>query len=138
MASQELKDMMNQAIAREMKVCIQYMWQHVLVKGKRAKFISDELRLIAISEMMHAEKIAERLVYLGDKPTTKPDEIDIEGNELEMLEKDVKEEEHAIDMYKKIIKMSNDEGDSTTRILFEQILAEEEAHHNSFLTLIGE
>jgi len=29
------------------------------------------------------------------------------------------------------------EGDSTTRILFEQILADEEKHHGEFLTLLG-
>ncbi|MCI4626406.1 MAG: hypothetical protein L3V56_10650, partial [Candidatus Magnetoovum sp. WYHC-5] len=101
-------------------------------------FISNEIRLIAMAEMIHAEKIAERLVYLGDKPTTEPAKVDIEGTEIEMLEKDVKEEEFAIDMYKKIIKMANDEGDSTTRLLFEQILAEEETHHNTFKTLLGD
>lgn len=138
MAGQELKEFLNKAIARELKVAIQYMWQHVLIKGKRAKFISAELRAAAIGEMMHAEKIAERLVYLGGKPTTQPDPVDIDGNENEMLLKDVKEEEHAIEMYKKIIALASQEGDSTTRLLFEQILAEEEAHHSAFLTLLGE
>ncbi|KJR43106.1 Ferritin, Dps family protein [Candidatus Magnetoovum chiemensis] len=137
MASQELKSMLKRAIARELKVSIQYMWQHILIKGPRAKFIGTEFRKIALNEMMHAEKIAERLDYLGEKPPTVPDPIDIDGDEKEMLQKDLEEEQLAIDMYKKIIKMANDEGDSTTRLLFEQILSEEEIHHKDFMTLLG-
>ncbi|MGD0550574.1 MAG: ferritin, partial [Candidatus Bathyarchaeia archaeon] len=33
MASAKLLDMLNQAIARELQVSIQYMWQHVQWKG---------------------------------------------------------------------------------------------------------
>ncbi|MEO5361634.1 MAG: ferritin-like domain-containing protein [Nitrospirota bacterium] len=138
MASAELKSIMNEAIARELKVSIQYMFQHIMIKGKRAKFIGSELRAIAIAEMLHAEKIAERLVYLGEIPTTTPKPVDITGTEMEIIQKDIDEEASAIELYKKIIKMANDEGDSTTRLLFEQILAEEELHHQTFQTLLGE
>ncbi|MCG6550720.1 MAG: ferritin-like domain-containing protein [Candidatus Magnetominusculus sp. LBB02] len=138
MASAELKKLMNEAISRELKVSIQYMFQHIMIKGKRAKFIGTELRAIAIAEMLHAEKIAERLVYLGEVPTTTPAPVDITGTEQEIIKKDVAEEEFAIALYKKIIKQANDETDSTTRLLFEQILAEEELHHQTFQTLLGE
>ncbi|MBF0338592.1 MAG: ferritin-like domain-containing protein [Nitrospirae bacterium] len=138
MASNALMDMLNQAIARELKVSIQYMFQHIMIKGKRAKFIGAEFRAIAIAEMLHAEKIAERLHYLGRTPTTVPETPDIEGTEQEMLQKNINEELAAIELYKRIIKLANDEADSTTRILFEQILAEEELHHNTFTTLLGE
>ncbi|MBF0537469.1 MAG: ferritin-like domain-containing protein [Nitrospirae bacterium] len=139
MASKELMDMLNQAIAREIKVSIQYIFQHIMIKGKRAKFIGAELRAISIAEMMHAEKIAERLHYLGKTPTTMPDTApDIEGTDQEMLQKDINEELAAIDLYRRIISLANQEGDSTTRILFEQILAEEETHHQTFTTLLGE
>ncbi|KWT82797.1 ferritin-like domain-containing protein [Candidatus Magnetominusculus xianensis] len=138
MASAELKNIMNEAIARELKVSIQYMFQHIMIKGKRARFIGSELRAIAIAEMLHAEKIAERLVYLGEIPTTTPKPVDITGTEMEIIQKDIDEEASAIELYKRIIKMANDEGDSTTRLLFEQILAEEELHHQTFQTLLGE
>ena len=55
----------------------------------------------------------------------------------EMLEFDAKAEEEAIDLYKEIIKQAASEGDSTTRLLFEEILAEEEDHHDAFTTLLG-
>ena len=72
MASKELLELLNSAIAREIQVSIQYMWQHVQWKGVKAFSIKDELRKIAITEMKHAEAIAERLVYLGGEPTTTP------------------------------------------------------------------
>ena len=75
MASKELQDMLNKGIAREIQVSIQYMWQHVLWKGVKGFAVKDELKEIAITEMKHAEAIAERLAYLGGKPTTKPDPI---------------------------------------------------------------
>lgn len=65
MASKDLLDLLNKAIARELQVSIQYMWQHVQWRGVKGFAVKDELKNIAISEMKHAEAIAERLSYLG-------------------------------------------------------------------------
>ncbi len=136
-ASGKLTDMLNQAIAREIQVSIQYMWQHVMAKGLESAEVADVFEDIAITEMKHAEKIAERLFYFKVIPTTKPAPIAIAGTVKEMLETDAKAEEEAVDLYKEIIKQAASEGDSTTRLLFEQILAEEEDHHDTFTTLLG-
>ncbi len=138
MASKELLDLMNKAIAREIQVSIQYMWQHVLWKGIRGFAVKDELKSIAIAEMKHAEEIAERLAYFGGTPTTKPDPIFIGESLKEMLEHDKKAEEEAIELYKEIIKKAIDEGDHTTKKLFEKILADEEDHHDVFSGLLEE
>jgi bacterioferritin len=136
-ASSKLTEMLNQAIAREIQVSVQYMWQHVMAKGLESAEIADVFEDVAITEMKHAEKIAERLFYFDVPPTTKPSHIDVGGDIKHMLEVDAKAEEEAIDLYKEIIKQAQTEGDSTTRLLFEQILAEEEDHHDTFTTLLG-
>jgi len=136
-ASSKLTDMLNKAIAREIQVSVQYMWQHVMAKGLESAEIADVFEEVAITEMKHAEKIAERIFYFDITPTTKPDPIKVGGTLKEMLEYDAKAEEEAIDLYKEIIKQASAEGDSTTRLLFEQILAEEEEHHDTFTTLLG-
>jgi bacterioferritin len=136
-ASAALTDLMNKAIAREIQVSVQYMWQHVMAKGLESAEIADVFENVAMTEMKHAEKIAERIFYFGIVPTTKPDPIKVGGSVKEMLEADAKAEEEAIDMYKAIIKQAQSEGDTTTRLLFEQILAEEEDHHDTFTTLLG-
>jgi len=136
MATNKLIDMLNNAIAREIQVSIQYMWQHVQWKGIEGFSVKDELKKIAIEEMKHAEEIAERLVYLGGKPTTKPDPIFVGENLKEMIKQDKKDEETAIELYRKIIKLANEEGDTTTARLFRKILMEEEEHHDTFSGLL--
>ena len=136
-ASPALAEMMNKAIAREIQVSVQYMWQHVMAKGLESAEIADVFEDVAVAEMKHAEKIAERLFYFDVAPTTKPSPIQVGGTLTQMLEADAKAEEEAIDLYKEIIKQATQEGDSTTRLLFEQILADEEDHHDKFTTLLG-
>lgn len=138
MASKELLDLLNAAIARELQVSIQYMWQHVQWKGVKAFAVSDELKKIAITEMKHAEMIAERLNYLGGVPTTQPDPINVGKTLREMIEQDVKDEEKAIKLYKQIIQKARELDDITTAILFEKILADEEEHHDFFTSLLEE
>jgi bacterioferritin len=136
-ASTKLTDMLQQAIAREIQVSVQYMWQHIMAKGLESAEIAEVFEDAAIEEMKHAEKIAERIFYFDVVPTTKPSPIVVVPGLKEMLEADAKAEEEAIDLYKAIIKQAESEGDSTTRLLFEQILADEERHHDTFTTLLG-
>jgi len=135
LASKELLEMLNNAIAREMQVSIQYMWQHVQWRGVKGFAVQEELKKVAIVEMKHAEAIAERLFYLGGKPTTKPTEIFVGETLKEMIQQDIKDEENAISLYKKIIAQARKEEDETTAFLFEGILKDEEEHHDLFTTL---
>jgi len=137
-ASKGLMDLLNQAIAREMQVSIQYMWQHVLWRGVKGFAVKDELKQIAIAEMKHAEAIAERLNYLGGIPTTKPDPIFVGETLKKMITQDKKDEENAITLYKKIIAVAQKEGDEVTELLFQKILTDEEDHHDVFTTLLEE
>lgn len=131
-ASEELLDLLNMAIARELQVSIQYMWQHIQWVGVKGFAIKNEFRTIAINEMTHAEMIADRLNYLGGKPTTRPDPITVGETLKEMIIADRKAEEGAVVMYRKIIALAEDEGDIITRKLFEQILEDEENHLDLF------
>jgi bacterioferritin len=137
-ASSKLTDLLNKAIAREIQVSVQYMWQHVMAKGLESAAIADVLKDTAIAEMKHAEKIAERIFYFDVVPTTKPDPIKMVSSLKEMLEADAQAEAEAITLYKEIVQQAASEGDSTTRLLFEEILADEEAHHDTFTTLLGQ
>jgi len=138
MASKELLNLLNKAIARELQVSIQYMWQHVLWRGAKGFAVQEELKKIAVTEMKHAEAIAERLAYLGGEPTTKPEPIFVGKSLKEMIEQDRKDEEGAIELYKKIIQKAREEGDETTRRLFGSILVDEEEHHDFFTSLLEE
>jgi bacterioferritin len=109
-----------------------------MVKGLNSSSLMDVFEDISVEEMKHAEKIAERLFYFDVNPTIKPNPIAVGGTAEQMLKADVKAEEEAITLYKDIIKLAATEGDETTRLLFEEILSQEEDHHDTFTTLLGQ
>jgi len=138
LVSEKLINLLNQSIARELAVSIQYMWQHIMAVGVESPVVTDIFKKIAIVEMKHAEKIAERLDYLGGVPTTKPSEIKVGGDLKKMIKDDLEAEKEAITLYKQVIKTAEEEDDVVTRRLFEEILADEEEHENTFKTLLSE
>jgi bacterioferritin len=136
--SDELKSLLNAAVAREIQVSVQYMWQHVQVVGVKGVAVQDAFKQTAIAEMKHAEKIAERLWYLGGTPTTKPAPIEVGNTLKEFLELDTKAEVEAVEMYRQIIRLATEENDVTTAFVFKEILEDEEEHHDLFTTMLEE
>jgi len=147
------------ATAREMKVSMQYMMQHTLYIGggsavdrgslssRVGNFVASHspvflpgrtLKKIAVTEMRHAEAIAERVSSLGGEPTTQPEPFKIGKTLKEILEIDKAEEEAAIKLYNEIIAVAGKEGDQTTESLFRRILSDEEKHHRIFTELLLE
>lgn len=106
--------------------------------GVKGIAVQDQFKQTAITEMKHAESIAERLWYLGGIPTTKPAPIKVGESLKEFLELDTKAEEEAIMMYKQIIGLAQKEGDVTTAFMFKEILEDEEKHHDLFTTMLEE
>jgi bacterioferritin len=120
---------------RELQVSIQYMWQHVQWKDVEHYAVTEGFKETPVAEMKHAEKIAERLWYLGRKPTTKPSVINVGDKLEEMLNFDVKAELEAMSIYKEIMDIAQKEGDVATREIFEEI-EEEEEHRDFFSSLL--
>jgi bacterioferritin len=151
-----LVQLLNQAIARELQVSIQYMFQHSLGAGlepagsgkqaaKQLNFVAtkrpywlpgNSLKKIAITEMRHAETIAERVVLLGGEPTTQPDPITLGETVEGMLALDRKQEQGAIRLYEQIIQVAEGQGEDATASLFRRILQDETQHHQTFADLL--
>ena len=138
MTDQRLLDILNQSIARELSAITQYMWHHVMAVGPASAEIKKIFKKVAIDEMKHAEKFAERLDYFGGVPTSKPKEIKTGGDLKQMLRDNVASEKGAIELYKKAIKLCQELDDPSTRRIYEDILEEEEDHDYTFSTLLAE
>ncbi len=136
--SDELKKMLNDAIAIEIAASVQYMWQYVQVIGTKGVAVAGKFKETAIAEMKQAEELAERLWYLNGTPTTQLAPIKVGENLKEFLEIDAKTEEDGIRLYKKIIDQAQKEGDVTTAFMIKEILEAEEEHHDLFTTMLGE
>ena len=136
MADQKLLDILNESIARELQVSIQYMWHHVMAVGLESPAVRDLFKEIAIQEMKHAEAFAERLDYLGGVPTTTPSPIFVGGDLEKMISDDLQAENGAVDLYMEGIRRSIDANDPVSRRLFEDILEMEEEHQKAFRDLL--
>jgi bacterioferritin len=136
MADQKLLDILNRSIARELQVSIQYMWHHVQAVGLESPAVREIFRDIAIVEMKHAEKFAERLDMLGGVPTIKPDPIMQGGSLTKMIQDDLQAEQEAVDMYREAIQLAIAANDPVTRLMYEEILEAEEDHRKTFGDLL--
>ena len=135
--TQKLIEALNEDRADELAAIVQYMKHHYEAEGLESPEIIELAKKIAIDEMKHAEKLGERINYLGGVPTKIPTTI-LEGGDLKkMVEDDLAKENNAIKKYKEHIKLAAEEGDYTTRLMLEEILSDEEDHANTWETVLG-
>lgn len=133
-----LIDVLNDLRARELAVIMQYMRQHYTVTGPDGMLHADTFKGVAITEMKHAESLAERIEFIGGSATTKPWTFASEFSGLkEMAKADYSAEADAVMRYKAAIKVAQAHDDPTTRKLLEGILGDEEGHLKIFTDMLG-
>jgi bacterioferritin len=135
--------LLNEALATEIVCVLRYKYHYFMAKGIDAPEISAEFLEHANEEQGHADRIAERIAQLGGKPNLSPEGLltrshseYVEGRDLkEMIQEDLVAERIAIESYTEIIRYLGD-ADSTTRRMFEEILAVEEQHADELADLL--
>jgi bacterioferritin len=120
---------LNEALHEELVAISQYFLHAEMCEnwgyGKLGGFIKKQ----AIDEMKHAEKVIERILFLDGMPNlSDPLKINVGHSVKEQIAVDLKAEISAVAMYNRAIQVSRDNGDNTTRELFERLLADEEKH----------
>ncbi len=132
MNKERIIDILNKAIEREMGAVYQYMGQHYRFPKDTHPITREIMERIAVEEMKHIEKFAKRVVELGGKESVASSPVHWEVDPKSMLEKDIELEDEAIEMYKKHIKICEEEGDSKTKAIYENILEDEIRHKKVF------
>jgi bacterioferritin len=95
--------------------------------------LAGKLKEIGIAEMKHADKLAQRILYLKGEPTSKPDALAKKGQEIaEMLKTDIGLESEALRMYNEASVTCAAEKDQISKQLFEELLKDEEGHLDMF------
>lgn len=136
--------LLNQALATEVVCVLRYRFHYESAKGMNSMSIAEEFLEHADNEQEHVNKIATRISQLGGKPNFNPaglaerSQTDyVEGNSLrEMINEDLIAERIVIGIYQECIRYI-DNGDPTTRRLFEDILADEEEHATELSDLLS-
>jgi bacterioferritin len=131
--SKKVIEALNKARASELTAILQYMAHHYELEDTDFGKLAKMLKKTAIEEMKHAEKLAERILFLNGTPTTKPDGEIKKGQEIaEMLTTDIALEKGAIKMYNEAANLCAAEKDQVSKELFDELLAEEEEHFDFF------
>ena len=125
--------LLNEAIADELAAVHQYMYFHFRLDDLGYGPLANLLRRSAIDEMLHTERIAERILVLGGEVEMRvgrePEKIhDAAG----MLAKAKQLEEEAVVMYNRFAIECGQHGDSATKKLFEDLVVDEEGHWDTF------
>lgn len=104
MAKEELVQMLNKALELEHAARIQYLAHAELVKGINAEPIIARLKEIAEDEKKHEEMFRELIgSYLGGVPSMGIAETHPAKTISEILEVNIRDEMHAVDVYTGIL-----------------------------------
>jgi len=126
-------EVLNKARSMELQAITQYMNQHYGLDDMDYGELAMNIKLIAIDEMRHAEKFAERIKELGGEPVTEPAGGVEKKQKVEVIFAfDADAEDEAINAYNEFLEVCRENGDSTTMKLFEDIIDEEQEHMNFF------
>lgn len=135
-ATTKVIEALNAGRARELTAIAQYMQQHYKLEDDGYGKLAKTLKETAIVEMKHAEALAERILFLGGVPTSKPDGEILKNQDIPaILKTAIALEQEAIRMYNASAQLCAAEGDNVSKQLFESLLKDEEEHLNTFETI---
>jgi bacterioferritin len=131
--SKKVIDLLNAARSRELHAISQYMAQHYELEDQDLGKLASKLKEVGIQEMKHAEKLAERILFLDGEPTSKPDGLPKKGQAIgDMLKTNMALETAAMKMYNDASVICAAEKDQISKEIFESLLKDEEEHFNYF------
>jgi bacterioferritin len=126
---QKVIDALNKALADELTAVNQYMVHSEMCDNWGYEILHDKVEKRAIAEMIHAESLIARILYLEGIPiVSNLNPMHIGKNVPEQLKNDLEAETVAIENYQAFIKTCQEVGDAGTRELFVHNLKEEEDH----------
>jgi bacterioferritin len=134
---------LNEALATEIVCVLRYKRHQFMAAGIHAQSVAEEFAQHAAEEQGHADLIAARITQLDGAPDFNPVGLAtrahseyVEGRSLvEMIREDLVAERIAIESYSEIVRFLGD-GDPTSRVMMEKILAMEEEHAEDMKTLL--
>jgi bacterioferritin len=126
-------ELLNQAIADELQAVHQYMYFHFHCDDQGYDLLAGLFKRTAIEEMLHVEKLAERILFLKG-------EVNMEAagptqkihNVSKMLELARGMEEHSVKDYNVWANTCSANADAMSKAVFESLVADEERHYDQF------
>ncbi|NBN64702.1 bacterioferritin [Microvirga tunisiensis] len=120
---------LNRALRHELTAVNQYWLHNRLLDDWGFSRLARKEREESIEEMQHADRLIERIIFLEGLPNLQTlDPLRIGQSLKEVVECDLAGEYAARALYREAREVCRDAADYVTQKLFEDLLADEEAH----------
>ncbi len=127
--NKKLIERLNALLADELTAINQYIVHSEMCANWGYERLHEAIEKRAITEMKHAERLIERILFLEGMPiVSELNEITIGSDVKAQFESDLAAEQMAVAAYNEGIGLAVEVGDNGTRALLESILADEEGH----------
>ena len=124
-------DFLNQSLRHELTAVNQYWLHFRLLEDWGYMKLAKKERKELIEEMQHADKLAERIIFLEGFPNMQQlNPLRIGQNVKEVLQADLEGEYDARALYAEAREVCRAAGDYVSMELFEKLLSDEESHIN--------
>lgn len=126
-------EILNNALGEEVTALHQYMYFHFHCDDQGFDLLAALFKKTAIEEMIHAETLAERILFLGGDVELKASAEVAKVTDVEKMLKMAKgmEEKSAMD-YNRFANECGANADSVTKKLFEDLVVDEERHYDQY------
>lgn len=126
-------ELLNKAVADELAAVHQYMYFHFHCDDQGYDLLAGLFRQTAIEEMLHIERLAERVLFLkGEVNLVAAAEVNKIHEVGEMLKTARTMEEESALAYNRWANECGANADSVSKKLFEDLVADEERHYNQY------
>jgi bacterioferritin len=128
-------EVLNAAVADELLAVHQYMYFHFHCDDQGYDLLAGLFKATAIEEMLHIERIAERILFLKrDVELATSSEVQKTHDVAKMLELARQMEEDSAKSYNRWANECGANADSVSKKLFEDLVADEERHYDQYDT----
>lgn len=126
-------ELLNKAVADELQAVHQYMYWHFHLDDQGFAPLSAMFRRIAIEEMGHVERLAERILFLkGDVDMVSAGPVERITEPAAIIAKAAEMENGAVEIYNKFALECSQNADSASKQIFEALVIDEERHFDEF------
>jgi bacterioferritin len=127
------QELLNKAIADELTAVHQYMYFHFHCDDQGYDLLADLFKKTAVEEMMHVERLSERILFLGgDVEMVVGREVQKIHDVRKMLEMGKDMEESSVKLYNDFANECSANSDSASKRLFEDLVVDEERHYDQY------
>ncbi len=131
-------ELLNKAVADELAAVHQYMYFHFHCDDQGLDLLANLFKQTAIEEMIHIERLAERILFLKGEVEIKTEaEVRKLHKVKDMLELGCKMEQASALAYNKWANECAVNADSVSKKLFEDLVMDEERHYDQYDTELG-